>query len=72
MQFKLIFNLDCRDLIIQNSISIFEFRMYLFSRQIQCLLKAKAPNDICARTIVFVSDFSSTLKKYKALIAIIK
>lgn len=54
-----------RELMIQNLISIFDFRLYLFSRQIQLLIKLNLPNEVNERSIRFISTFSSTLKEYK-------
>jgi hypothetical protein len=57
-----------RDMIIQNSISIFDFRMYLFSRQIAILDIQKLPVDICQRAKIFISSFSRTLHEYRVVL----
>jgi trafficking protein particle complex subunit 10 len=58
-------NKNYRDLIIQNGISIFDFRMYLFSRQIALLAIQKSPIEICRRSNLFISSFSRTLYEYR-------
>ncbi|KAJ3321704.1 Kinesin-like protein kif3b [Boothiomyces sp. JEL0866] len=54
-----------RDLIIQNSISIFDFRMYMFSCQIVLLNKSQLPIEIVKRTKQFTTSFSKTLREYQ-------
>ncbi|KAI8893289.1 hypothetical protein BC833DRAFT_625023 [Globomyces pollinis-pini] len=54
-----------KELIIQNSITIFDFRMYLFARQTTILNLLSHPIEICHRTKVFVASFSKTLQEYK-------
>ena len=54
-----------RDLIIQNSISIFDFRIYLFSRQCYLLIKSGLPQQVCYRAKLFISSFSHTLYEYR-------
>ncbi|KAI9352589.1 hypothetical protein BDR26DRAFT_195813 [Obelidium mucronatum] len=54
-----------RDLILQNTISIFDFRIYLFARQIQLLIKS--PNGVveaCVRAKKFITSFARTLQEY--------
>lgn len=58
-------NKPYRERIIQNSISIYDFRMYLFSRQCTLLNILKNPVEICLRAKSFVSSFSRTLKDYR-------
>ncbi|KAJ3305631.1 hypothetical protein HDV03_001276 [Kappamyces sp. JEL0829] len=55
-----------RERIIQNSISIYDFRMYLFSRQCYLLNVLQKPVDIFMRSSLFVSSFSRTLQDYRA------
>ncbi|KAI8814522.1 trafficking protein particle complex subunit 10 [Cladochytrium replicatum] len=54
-----------RELIMQNQITIFDFRLYLFSRQCQLLFKLGQPIEICQRAKRFVVDFSRTLREYQ-------
>ncbi|KAK6095308.1 hypothetical protein MT418_004749 [Batrachochytrium dendrobatidis] len=63
-----IFSLDrkpYRDLIIQNQITIFDFREYLFGRQCCLILLLESPADVCQRTKTFAVTFSKTLTDYK-------
>jgi trafficking protein particle complex subunit 10 len=59
-------NKPYRDRIIQNSISIYDFRMYLFSRQCYLLNLLQRPIEICLRAKLFISSFSRTLHDYSA------
>ena len=54
-----------RDLIIQNSISIFDFRVYLFGRQCILLLLQKLPDVLLKRAHAFATSFSKTLLEYQ-------
>jgi hypothetical protein len=54
-----------REMIIQNAISIFDFRMYLFSRQCALLNIRKLPLEICQRSKIFISGFGKTLNEYR-------
>ncbi|KAJ3213266.1 hypothetical protein HDU67_003109 [Dinochytrium kinnereticum] len=55
-----------RDMILQNTISIFDFRAYLFARQAQLLFKlANGPHIICQRAKIFIASFAKTLQEYK-------
>ncbi len=54
-----------RDRIIQNSVSIYDFRMYLFSRQIRLLNILQRPIDIFIRSKLFISSFSRTIHDYR-------
>ncbi|KAJ3273827.1 Kinesin-like protein kif3b [Terramyces sp. JEL0728] len=54
-----------RDMIIQNSISIFDFRMYMFSCQIVLLNKSQLPIEIVQRTKQFTASFSKALREYQ-------
>ncbi|KAJ1546844.1 hypothetical protein HK096_004628, partial [Nowakowskiella sp. JEL0078] len=63
-----IFNLKkkpYRELITQNRISIFDFRIYLFSRQCQILLKLFRPVEICQRAKKFITDLARSLHEYQ-------
>ncbi|ORY37942.1 hypothetical protein BCR33DRAFT_854401 [Rhizoclosmatium globosum] len=56
-----------RDLILQNTVSIFDFRIYLFARQLSLLFKS--PNGVveaCTRAKRFISSFARTLREYSA------
>ena len=55
-----------RERIIQNSISIYDFRMYLFSRQCYLLNFLQRPIEICLRAKLFISAFSKTLQENAA------
>lgn len=54
-----------REMIIQNTTSIFDFRMYLFARQCQLLFRLDRPAELCQRAKLFISSFSMTLTDYK-------
>lgn len=56
-----------REQIIQNSITIFGFRLYLFSRQCQLLLALKQPDQILIRGKRFITSFSQTLLEYTSV-----
>eukprot|EP00842_Homolaphlyctis_polyrhiza_P006352 jgi/Hompol1/6718/HPOL_002317-RA len=53
-----------RDLIIQNNITIFDFREYLFSRQCRLALLLGSPADACMRTKLYAVSFAKTLREY--------
>lgn len=63
----LIFHLskNYRERIIQNTISIYDFRMYLFYRQCHILNLLQRPVEICLRAKLFISTFSRTINDYK-------
>lgn len=52
-----------RELINKNTISVFDFRCYLFARQCFLLLKLQRPIETCARTQLFISNMTVTLKE---------
>ena len=54
-----------REMIIQNTTTIFDFRMYLFARQCQLLFRLDKPAELCQRAKLFISSFSMTLTDYK-------
>jgi trafficking protein particle complex subunit 10 len=56
-----------RELIVQNDITIFDFRLYLFSRQCQLLIISSLPNEMLRRAKFFILAFYSTLKEYKVM-----
>ncbi|GBC05869.1 hypothetical protein RclHR1_06490004 [Rhizophagus clarus] len=55
-----------RDLIMQNSISEFDFRCYLFARQCQLLGRLHKSVEICRRAQIFISTFSRSIKEHQA------
>ncbi|KAJ3405820.1 hypothetical protein HDU80_000724 [Chytriomyces hyalinus] len=56
-----------RDRILQNTISIFDFRIYLFARQISLLFQiAHGVVETCIRAKKFISSFARTLREYSA------
>ncbi|CAG8761156.1 6088_t:CDS:2, partial [Acaulospora colombiana] len=55
-----------RDLIMQNTISEFDFRSYLFARQCQLLGRLRRPVDICRRAQLFISTFGRAIKEQQA------
>ncbi|RKO89734.1 hypothetical protein BDK51DRAFT_35393, partial [Blyttiomyces helicus] len=50
-----------RDMILQNTITIFDFRVYLFARQCFLLYTQNAPVDICQRAKLFITAFARNL-----------
>ncbi|KAH6578982.1 hypothetical protein BASA61_010562 [Batrachochytrium salamandrivorans] len=54
-----------RNMIIQNQITIFDFREYLFSRQCRLILLLQSAADVCHRTKVFAVSFAGTLREYE-------
>src|SRR6185312_9802388 len=52
-----------RELIMQNSISVFDFRSYLFARQCQLLGRLQRPVEICRRAQLFISSFARSIKE---------
>jgi hypothetical protein len=58
-----------RDMILQNTITIFDFRIYLFARQVQLLFRlVNGPHEICHRAKQFIYSFASTIQEYKVCI----
>ncbi|KAF8934989.1 hypothetical protein BGZ58_005309 [Dissophora ornata] len=53
-----------RDLIMQNTISVFDFRTYLFGRQCNLLFRLRRPVEICRRALIFISSFSRTVREH--------
>ncbi|KAF9979567.1 hypothetical protein BGZ65_006365, partial [Modicella reniformis] len=53
-----------RDLIIQNTISVFDFRTYLFGRQCNLLFRLRRPTEICQRAQLFISSFARTVREH--------
>ncbi|KAJ3179456.1 hypothetical protein HDU85_004866 [Gaertneriomyces sp. JEL0708] len=54
-----------RSMIMQNTISIFDFRVYLFARQCQLLLRMRYPVDVCKRAKLFITQFARTIEENK-------
>ncbi len=50
-----------QELIAQNTISVFDFRNYLFARQISLLEKLDRPYEACVRGKLFISGFTIVL-----------
>ena len=63
--FKIQQDKNYKDKINQNAISIFDFRIYLFSRQCYHLNLLRDPINIFERTRRFISGFSVTLREYR-------
>jgi hypothetical protein len=53
-----------RDLIIQNTISVFDFRTYLFGRQCNLLFRLRRPVEICHRALTFIPSFAKTVREH--------
>ncbi|KAF9354401.1 hypothetical protein BGX26_007772 [Mortierella sp. AD094] len=53
-----------RDLIIQNTISVFDFRTYLFGRQCNLLFRLRRPVEICHRALIFIPSFARTVREH--------
>ncbi|KAF9168897.1 hypothetical protein BGX20_011082 [Mortierella sp. AD010] len=53
-----------RDLIIQNTISVFDFRTYLFGRQCNLLFRLRRPAEICQRALIFIPSFARTVREH--------
>ena len=53
-------------MILQNTITIFDFRIYLFARQVQLLFRVvNGPHEICNRAKQFIYSFARTIQEYK-------
>ncbi|KAF9906523.1 hypothetical protein EC991_000530 [Linnemannia zychae] len=53
-----------RDLIMQNTISVFDFRTYLFGRQCNLLFRLRRPVEICHRALTFIPSFAKTVREH--------
>ncbi|KAG0265540.1 hypothetical protein BG011_004568 [Mortierella polycephala] len=53
-----------RDLIMQNTISVFDFRTYLFARQCNLLFRLRRPVEICHRALIFIPQFARTVREH--------
>ncbi|KAI1311282.1 hypothetical protein EDD11_003528 [Mortierella claussenii] len=53
-----------RDLIMQNTISVFDFRTYLFGRQCNLLFRLRRPVEICHRALIFIPSFARTVREH--------
>ncbi|GJJ73122.1 trafficking protein particle complex subunit 10 [Entomortierella parvispora] len=53
-----------RDLIMQNTISVFDFRTYLFGRQCNLLFRLRRPVEICHRALIFIPAFARTVREH--------
>ncbi|KAJ3206722.1 hypothetical protein HK099_000469 [Clydaea vesicula] len=56
-----------RDLILQNQITIFDFRIYLFGRQVSLLFRSAQPIEICRRAKIFITNFCRNLHEYDVI-----
>ncbi|KAI7870261.1 trafficking protein particle complex subunit 10 [Spinellus fusiger] len=54
---------DYRDLINKNSISVFDFRSYLFARQCRMLLKLQRVIEVCDRAQLFITNFVPSIRE---------
>ncbi len=55
-----------RTLILENSISTFDLRCYMFARQAQLLLKLNQPVQLCHKTLEFLIDVSISLQEHES------
>ncbi|KAG6918038.1 hypothetical protein DXG01_016893 [Tephrocybe rancida] len=55
-----------RDLILVNTISVFDFRIYLLSRQCELLAQRGRTSEICRKAAAFLSAFSRRLRDVEA------
>lgn len=53
---------DYRNLILANNISLFDFRVYLFARQVFLLTSMGRYADICARARDYIATMARTLR----------
>ncbi|KAG0243649.1 hypothetical protein BGX31_010433 [Mortierella sp. GBA43] len=53
-----------RDLIMQNTITVFDFRTYLFGRQCKLLFRLRRPVEICERARGFIPAFARTVREH--------
>ncbi|CAO3653789.1 unnamed protein product [Cunninghamella echinulata] len=58
-----------RDLINKNSISVFDFRSYLFARQCYMLLKLQRVVEVCSRAQLFITNFIPSIRENGELLA---
>ncbi|KIJ69219.1 hypothetical protein HYDPIDRAFT_80628 [Hydnomerulius pinastri MD-312] len=52
-----------RDLVLANTISVFDFRIYVLARQSALLSKIHHPAEICRKAIMFLSTFGRRLRE---------
>lgn len=52
-----------RDLILANTISVFDFRIYLLSRQCELLARRGRINEICRKVAAFLGAFGRRLRE---------
>ncbi|KAJ3010784.1 hypothetical protein HKX48_007205 [Thoreauomyces humboldtii] len=52
-----------RNMIMQNTVSIFDFRVYLFARQCQLLFRMGYAVDICQRAKAFINQFARNIQE---------
>ncbi|KAJ3057191.1 hypothetical protein HK097_011196 [Rhizophlyctis rosea] len=52
-----------RDMIMQNTITIFDFRVYLFARQQALLMKLEQALAMCQRAKLFIAQMARTIKE---------
>ncbi|ORX94739.1 hypothetical protein K493DRAFT_301887 [Basidiobolus meristosporus CBS 931.73] len=55
-----------RDAILQNDISVFDFRIYLFARQCRLLFLIGDPTEVCDRALKFISTFVRTIRDFQS------
>lgn len=51
-------------MILQNNVTIFDFRVYLFARMCKVLMRAGRPGEIAKRGKAFVGSFARTIREY--------
>lgn len=54
-----------RDLILANTISVFDLRVYLLARQSALLSRLRQPVEICRKVILFLCTFGNRLREAK-------
>ncbi|KAJ3042977.1 hypothetical protein HDV00_006284 [Rhizophlyctis rosea] len=55
-----------REAIMQNAITIFDFRIYLFGRQQTLLMKLEQPLAMCQRAKLFITQMARTIQEHPA------
>ena len=56
-----------RDLILANTISVFDFRIYLLARQCLLLSRNGDMEELCRKTASFLSTFARTLREVEVI-----
>ena len=56
-----------RDLILANTISVFDFRIYIIARQCLLLAKMDRIDEVCKKTHTFLSTFGLRLREVQVI-----